>query len=575
MPVKSFREMTKRERDHYSLEGRVFRSIAFYSILLGLICFALGFGMYLYGLAQDSMDESAEISSRIVGSIRMMSQPEAYARDVLEIYKQNAENQADEESYYAAFDRVTDDAGYEQMHLILKNSRTENMSDFFFAVPVPEDGVIVFVADTDPREGHMYPAGKTVKVPGFAQKLFLRLGKGTEFPRTFFFLPSRGLVCVSGEYVNEANYSDGCLFVMMKVGTVLKGVRGFALFFMLMVLIVILIAGTLFVHRIRKEVVRPISQITEAARCYVSDKREGKANTDHFARLNIRTGDEIENLSLVMAEMERDIDTYVDDLTDATAEKERVVSELSMASKIQAAMLPHVFPPFPEHSEFDLYATMEPAKLVGGDFYDFFLIDDDHLCLVMADVSGKGIPASLFMMVTKVILQSCAMLGQSAPEILNKTNQALCKDNQMEMFVTAWVGILEISTGKLTMANAGHEYPVFKKPDGKFELYKDKHGFVLGGFEDETYRATELYLEPGTKLFVYTDGVAEAMDPMRNQFGLDRMLDALNENAGAAPEEILHGVRQAVSAFVKDAEQFDDITMLCLEYKGSKIAIEE
>ena len=168
----------------------------------------------------------------------------------------------------------------------------------------------------------------------------------------------------------------------------------------------------------------------------------------------------------------------------------------------------------------------------------------------MADVSGKGIPASLFMMVTKVILQSCGMLGQSAPEILNKTNQALCKDNQMEMFVTAWVGILEISTGKLTMANAGHEYPVFKKPDGKFELYKDKHGFVLGGFEDETYQATELYLEPGTKLFVYTDGVAEAMDPMRNQFGLDRMLDALNENAGAAPEGILHGVRQAVSAFV-------------------------
>ena len=182
----------------------------------------------------------------------------------------------------------------------------------------------------------MYPAGKTVKVPGFAQKLFLRLGKGTEFPRTFFFLPSRGLVCVSGEYVNEANYSDGCLFVMMNVGTVLKGVRGFALFFTLMVLIVILIAGTLFVHRIRKEVVRPISQITEAARCYVSDKREGKANTDHFARLNIRTGDEIENLSLVMAEMERDIDTYVDDLTDATAEKERVASELDMASKIQA-----------------------------------------------------------------------------------------------------------------------------------------------------------------------------------------------------------------------------------------------
>ncbi|MBP5749491.1 MAG: SpoIIE family protein phosphatase, partial [Firmicutes bacterium] len=533
MPLKSFREMTKGERSRYSLEGRVFRSIALYSVLLGLICFALGFGMYLYGLAQDSMDEAADISGRTVGTIRMMSQPDLYAREVMEIFRQNKQNAEDEESYYPAFDRVNDDAGYQQMAVILKNSRTENMSDFFFAVPAPEDGVIVFVADTDPREGHLYPVGKTVKVPGIVQKLFLRLGNGTEFPRTFFFLPSRGLVCVSGAYINETDHKDGCLFVMMNVGTVLKGVRSYAIFFTVIVILVILIAGSLFARRIRREVVKPVNQIADAARNYVNDKREGKENTDHFARLNIRTGDEIENLSLVMAEMERDIDTYVDDLTDATAEKERVDSELNMASKIQAAMLPHVFPPFPDYREFDLYATMEPAKLVGGDFYDFFLIDDDHLCLVMADVSGKGIPASLFMMVTKVILQSCGMLGQSAPEILNKTNQALCKDNQMEMFVTAWVGILEISTGKLTMANAGHEYPVFKKPDGKFELYKDEHGFVLGGFEDETYMATELQLEPGTKLFLYTDGVAEAMDPARNQFGLDRMLDALNETADA------------------------------------------
>jgi sigma-B regulation protein RsbU (phosphoserine phosphatase) len=498
----------------------------------------------------------------------MMSQPETYAHDVLEIYKQNAESAGDGDGYYDAFDRVTSDPGYQQMHLILKNSRTENMSDFFFAVPDPEDGVVVFVADTDPREGHMYPAGKTVKLPGFVQKLFLRLGKGTDFPRTFFVLPGRGLVCISGAYVNGSDYKDGCLFVMMNVVTVLKGVKSFALAFTALVLFVIMIAGALFVRKIRKGVVKPINEIAEAAQDYVRDKREGKDVTDHFARLNLRTGDEIENLSLVMAEMERDIDMYVDDLTDATAEKERVGAELNMAAKIQASMLPHKFPPYPERTEFDIYATMEPAKEVGGDFYDFYLIDDDHLCLVMADVSGKGVPASLFMMITKVILQSCGMLGQSASEIFNKTNQALCKDNQMEMFVTAWLGILEISTGKLTMVNAGHEYPAIKGPDGAFELFKDRHGFVLGGFDDEIYDAQEVQLQPGTKIFLYTDGVAEAMDLQRNQFGLDRMIDALNEHPDSSPEEVLHNVRHAVQRFVKDAEQFDDITMLCLEYKG-------
>ena len=575
MPIKSIREMTQREREHYSLEGRVFRSIALYSILLGLICFALGFGMYLYGLAQDSMDEAADLSAKAVGAIRMMSQPDLYAHDVLDIYKQNAQNAADGESYYAVFDRVTEDPGYQQMHLILKNNRTENMSDFFFAVPVPEDGVVVFVADTDPREGHMYPAGKAVRFPGFAQKIFLRLGKGTEFPRTFFVLPGRGLVCISGAYVNGTDYTDGCLFAMMNVATVLKGVRSFALAFTALVLLVILIAGILFVRKIRRGVVKPINEIAEAAQDYVRDKREGRDVTDHFARLNIRMGDEIENLSLVMAEMERDIDMYVDDLTDATAEKERVGAELNMAAKIQAAMLPHRFPPYPDRTEFDIYATMEPAREVGGDFYDFYLIDDDHLCLVMADVSGKGVPASLFMMITKVILQSCGMLGQSASEILNKTNQALCQDNQMDMFVTAWIGILELSTGKLTMANAGHEYPVFKDPDGPFELFKDRHGFVLGGFDDEVYSAQEVQLEPGSKIFLYTDGVPEAMDPLREQFGLERMLGALNAQPQASPEEVLYSVRSAVSSFVKDAEQFDDITMMCLEYKGPRMDPEE
>ena len=211
---------------------------------------------------------------------------------------------------------------------------------------------------------------------------------------------------------------------------------------------------------------------------------------------------------------------------------------------------------------------MEPAKEVGGDFYDFFLVDEDHLCLVMADVSGKGVPASLVMMISKVIMQSVAMMGLGPRNILGNTNQALCKDNPLEMFVTCWVGVLEISTGKLTTANAGHEYPAIKRPGGKFELYKDRHGCVLGGFDDEVYKEEVIQLEPGTKIFLYTDGVPEAMDSQRKQFGLERMVDALNQDMEAVPEKILGNVRKSVDAFVKEAEQFDDLTMLCIEYKG-------
>lgn len=245
----------------------------------------------------------------------------------------------------------------------------------------------------------------------------------------------------------------------------------------------------------------------------------------------------------------------------------RIESELNLASSIQADMLPNIYPAFPDRSEFDIYAKMDPAKEVGGDFYDFFLIDDDHLCMVMADVSGKGVPAALFMMASKIILANNAMTGKSPAQILTDTNAAICSNNREEMFVTVWLGILEISTGKLTAANAGHEYPVIKQADGKFEIFKDKHGFVIGGMDGLKYKEYELTLKPGSKLFLYTDGVPEATDANGNMFGTDNMVDALNVDSTASPEQILKNVRESVDGFVKHADQFDDLTMLCLEYK--------
>ena len=249
-------------------------------------------------------------------------------------------------------------------------------------------------------------------------------------------------------------------------------------------------------------------------------------------------------------------------------QQEQIVKELRTAKQIQKSVLPHIFPPFPERKEIDLYASMDPAKDVGGDFYDFYLIDADHLCLVIADVSGKGIPAALFMMLSKRILEDFARQEHTPDQILEKANELLCENNQAEMFVTVWLGILEISTGRLTAASAGHEYPAIFKKDGRFELFKDRHGFVLGGMDGMRFKSYDLQISPGDKLFVYTDGVPEATDADGELFGTDRMIAALNSCAGDSPEQILHKVKSAVDTFVGDAEQFDDLTMMCLEYKG-------
>ena len=256
-------------------------------------------------------------------------------------------------------------------------------------------------------------------------------------------------------------------------------------------------------------------------------------------------------------------------------EASRLDTELSMATRIQADTLPNIFPAFPDREEFNIYASMKPAKEVGGDFYDFFLIDDDHLGIVMADVSGKGVPAALFMMISKILVQNYASMGLEPKEVLANVNRQICKNNREDMFVTVWFGSLNLSTGKLMAGNAGHEYPVLKKPDGHFELVKDKHGLVIGGMDGVKYSQYELQLDPGAKLFIYTDGVAEATNAANELFGTERMVEALRLAEEDSPKEILEMVDAAVESFVGEAPQFDDLTMLCIEFVGRGAASEQ
>ncbi|MCR5044985.1 MAG: SpoIIE family protein phosphatase [Treponema sp.] len=321
---------------------------------------------------------------------------------------------------------------------------------------------------------------------------------------------------------------------------------------------------------LKRRVIRPLKDLQKSAFDFVSKASGDDVKSLWFDDPKITTQDEIQSLSNSLIDMAAETKRYMQKLLDETAERERISADLNVAAQIQNDMLPHIFPGFPERTDFDLFASMNPAKEVGGDFYDFFFVDPDHLALVIADVSGKGIPASLFMVISKTIIKNRALSGNipSPAQVLHDANNQLCEGNEASLFVTVWLGILDLNTGIVTAANAGHELPAIRQANGAFEFYKDKHGFVLAGMENLNYEEYQFTLQKGATLFVYTDGVPEATNASQELFGMDRLLQALNIEPSATPKELLPIVRSQVDEFVGDAPQFDDLTMLALKYNG-------
>ena len=321
----------------------------------------------------------------------------------------------------------------------------------------------------------------------------------------------------------------------------------------------ILIFGLLFVMiflLVRRLVVRNLHQVNGA----LSAITEGKLETV----VDVRSHVEFDALS-------NDINATVDTLKRYIKEaEERIDAELAFAKAIQHAALPSVFPPYPDRKEFEIFATMHTAKEVGGDFYDFYFVDDENLAFLMADVSGKGIPAAMFMMTAKTFIKSYAESGVSVEEVFTYANAKLCEGNDAGMFVTAWLGILNTKTGKVLFANAGHNPPLVKHADGTYEYLKSRAGFVLAGMEGVRYRKNELDLAPGDAIYLYTDGVTEATNLSEELYGEERLQKILNIYKDATPEIICAEVKIDVDKFVGEAPQFDDITMLAIRYKGTE-----
>ena len=532
-------------------------------------------GLYIY--AGNLFDKFVSDTFELTGTARQVSmnfaEPESLAAEVVRIYRGLSEEERSgtgSDAYHDCFGKITESGDYQTLYKVLHDfSVLNDVDDVYYAVYDRDTSALIYIVDPDTRNRYIKGPGDWEKVDNKELNIFLGWD-GTGIPHYSYIGGQDPWVCTVGVPVgDESNGTRGYILADFTLNEMTHDMLAFLIRYIFATIAVTAFMGFIITRLMERTTVRPINAIAKAAQSYVEDRRSGNTRMEHFSSLPIRTGDEVEHLNRVMAQMEKDLSVYMEDLTRVTKKEERVRTELDMASKIQKGALPDIFPAFPDRQEFDLYASMEPAKEIGGDFYDFFLIDDDHLCLVIADVSGKGVPAALFMMASKIILADNAIMGKSPSEILYDANNAICKNNKLEMFVTVWVGILEVSTGKLSAANAGHEYPALKRGDGGFSVFKDRHGFVLGGMEGMKYKEYEIQLSPGDKLFVYTDGVPEANDPDGNMFEVKRMIDALNEDPDASPAQILGAVRGEISKFVREAEQFDDLTMLCLEYKGA------
>ncbi|MBR6396139.1 MAG: SpoIIE family protein phosphatase [Lachnospiraceae bacterium] len=456
------------------------------------------------------------------------------------------------------------DEYYENIRqMLLTMKQTEGFDYFYVVIPFEDNQYYIWDAGEEGEEG-VCDLGDTDIYYDNGKEVMQRAFRSND-ERVILITNSDDYGYLASAYVpimDSNNKAVALSSVDISMDKINNQINSFIAIIVTIIILVFVICQFVYYLYTRKHLVKPLKSLQLAVSGLVSENME---NLSGF-KLDIHTGDEIEAIGDAFSVMTRELDTYIHNFAEVTKEKERIGAELELATKIQANMLPNLFPAFPERDEFDIYATMTPAKEVGGDFYDFFLLDNDHLGIVIADVSGKGVPAALFMMMSKILINNFATLSGGSPaRVLEMANDQICKNNEEDMFVTVWFGILTISTGNVVATNAGHEYPFIKHPDGNFELLKDKHGFVVGGIEGSKYTDYEFTLEKGSSLFVYTDGVAEAMNLNDEQFGTDRILKALNKEPEALPKKLLSNMQDEVNSFVGEATQFDDLTMLAIK----------
>ena len=576
-----------------SLKSKVILVVLLFTVILSTCTVMLSYLTYTNSF-QNYYESLAGSIAKSTASVVDKRQVEAVADEVLKTYQRicdetggapdlSAFSQEELEAYYAEFHYITGMPEYQELLELLNQLREDNgVVSLYLGYHELNTMKDLYLVDASAEESCIPGDYDNVEADQVEQ---LRAGN-FDMPAYITNYPDYGWLCSASATIENADGEViGVALVDISMNEIMGDAQEFLQTLILLIAVVALIMAGLILLLVNRTIVLPINQMARAALQYVSDRRtsEGRSASaggrraaageeeeerSAISKLNIRTGDEIQALSEAIKTMELEINEYIQDLTAVTAEKERIGAELNVATQIQADMLPGIFPAFPEREEFDVYATMNPAKEVGGDFYDFFLVDDDHLAVVIADVSGKGVPAALFMVIAKTLIKNHAQNQEAPGTVFTQTNEQLCEGNDAGLFVTGWMGVLEISTGKFVYVNAGHNPPLLKRAGGTFEWLKSRPGFVLAGMEGVRYRENTLQLEPGDRLYLYTDGVTEATNSREELFGDERLQNALNEYMDLPVEQFLPKIKECIDAFVGGADQFDDITMLALDYQS-------
>ena len=548
-----------------SLKLKVSLIVAASTLLLTALLMVLSYREYS-SVVDEHYNTLAMDIARTAASLVDGDQVASLRRRVYDIYEENPapefETQEEWDQYFAQYQTVQDET-YKDLLEILDKVRQSNQAEDVYIVymdPVTQTGL--YLAD---------PAtGEDACPPGTWDIIYEQNYHVLEHPEdelaAYITNSEYGWLCSAGAPVFDSQGNVAAhVLTDVSMNDIMQDRHDFLRNLCLILIGAALLAAWVLFAVTNRLIVRPVQQLTKAADSYITERSRGDGESLAMEQLKIRTGDEIETLAGAMKKMERDINDYILNLARITAEKEPIGAELSIATEIQPSMLPRIFPPFPERRDLNIYASMNPAREVGGDFYDFFLVDKTHLAIAVADVSGKGVPAALFMVIAKTLIKDRACSMAKPGEIFTWVNQQLCESNQAGLFVTAWLGVIDLKTGLVEYVNAGHNPPLVALGGENFTYLKQKSGFILAGLEGFTYETSTFRMDHGDRIFLYTDGVTEAMNRQDELFGEKRLLAWMSQNRGAAPEEALHGLREEIAVFADGAEQYDDITMLMFE----------
>ena len=564
----------------FSIRWKLFAAVIGFAVIITTVTLTTSYFVYksssetVFGNVALSL---AKTESKAINSTDLKTVKELILNKFNEVYTANGnklpkvDTEEGKKTYLANFDFVKENSSFKNIQSSLDNIFKDNnnsVSSLYLGFIDHADDTFIFITDSTLSNEYCNPGWFDSTMLTKESKEFDTLPAKSQILEPYFDNSTTyGSLLIAAAPVLDTDDSLIChayvdidfAVINQQISRFINNLGWFVILFAL-----VLTSGIVIVFNFT--LVKPLRKLDDATTSYLNKEGDEHTTASEISKLEIKTYDEVEHLTKSIQAMEKNISAYIESIKAISAEKERYSTELDIAEKIQLSLLPH---DFQNNDNYELFAFVNPAKEVGGDFYDFYMVDETHIALVMADVSGKGIPAALFMAISKVLLKDHVINSNNLSQTFTTVNNLLSTGNTADMFVTAYEGILDLETGEYKFVNAGHEMPfIYKKSTDRFEPYKCKPGFVLGGMPGVKYQEGIIKLEPGDKIFLYTDGVPEASDDSKNQFGMESLQRALRESKAKKPEDIIQEVNDRIESFVGDAPQFDDITMLCFEFKS-------